>query len=98
METTVNDPNFLSIVLSLLYVRSQTVHGDSRKKGGSLLLAAGRRQYLIILLNGFQTMRSVERMLPKRDEAVKYIREKILGHAGEQWVTRHFNSAAEIWV
>ena len=81
VESTITDRSLLSIVLSLPNARSQTMHGDSLKPGCSLLMSARKRQYLIILLNGFRAMRSMERMLRLRGEALEYVRDRIAKEA-----------------
>jgi hypothetical protein len=81
VESTITDRSLLSIVLSLPDARSQTMHGDSLKPGCSLLMSARKRQYLIILLNGFRAMRSMERMLLRRGEALEYVRDRIAKEA-----------------
>ena len=78
VECTINELRLLSIILSKPKTGSQTFHGDSPKRGCSLLMSAGRRQYLTVLLNSFKAMRSLDRMLPKRTEALEYVRTWLL--------------------
>ena len=78
VECTINELRLLSIILSKPKTGSQTFHGDSPKRGCSLLMSAGRRQYLTVLLNSFKAMRSLDRMLPKRTEALEYVRARLL--------------------
>ena len=77
VENSINDRRLLSIILSLPDAGSQTMHGDSLQPGCSLLMSARKRQYLIILANGFRAMRSMERMLLRRGEALEYVRDRI---------------------
>jgi len=81
VESCITDRSLLSIILSLPDANSQTMHGDSLQQGCSLLMSARKRQYLIILLNGFRAMRSMERMLLRRGEALEYVRDRIAKEA-----------------
>jgi hypothetical protein len=81
VESVITDRSLLSIILSLPDANSQTMHGDSLQPGCSLLMSARKRQYLIILLNGFRAMRSMERMLLRREEALEYVRDRIAEEA-----------------
>ena len=86
VESSVNERSLLSIILSLPYAGSQTMHGDSLEQGCSLLMSARKRQYLIVLLNGFRAMRSMERMLLRRREALEYVCGRIAAEAsGSFW-------------
>ena len=97
VESSITDRSLLSIILSLPDARSQTMHGDSLQQGCSLLMSARKRQYLIILLNGFRAMRSMERMLLRRGEALEYVRDRIAKEA--PGVVRFWNDKAQhrIW-
>ena len=46
-------------------------------------MSARKRQYLIILLNGFRAMRSMDRMLLRRREALEYVRGRIAAESAE---------------
>jgi hypothetical protein len=62
-------------------------------------MALREKQYLIILLNGYRAMRSLDRMLAKRTEALDYVRDRIAAHAPEGWIARNWNAQAEhrVW-
>jgi hypothetical protein len=77
VDRNITDRRLLSIILAMPEAGSQTIHADSLQRGCSLLMSARKRQYLIILLNGFRAMRSLERMLLRRAEALQYVRERI---------------------
>jgi hypothetical protein len=103
VECTINELRLLSIILSKPKTGSQTFHGDSPKRGCSLLMSAGRRQYLTVLLNSFKAMRSLDRMLPKRTEALEYVRARLLAAEtpdGESaaWDDSEWDEKAEIRV
>ena len=83
VESSVNERSLLSIILSLPDAGSQTMHCDSLQQGCSLLMSARKRQYLIILLNGFRAMRSMDRMLLRRREALDYVRGRIAAESAE---------------
>lgn len=97
VEQKVTNRRLLSIILAMPEAGSQTIHADSLQRGCSLLMSAGKRQYLIVLLNGFRVMSSLERMLPHRGEALAYVRDRIAAQAPEGM--RYWNDAAEhrVW-
>jgi len=98
-DIKLTDKDLLSIILALPDAGSQTMHGDSLQHGGSLLMSAREKQYLIILLNGYRAMRSLDRMLAKRKEALNYVRERIADNAPEDWIARNWDVKAEhrVW-
>jgi uncharacterized coiled-coil protein SlyX len=98
-DKKITDKDLLSIILALPDAGSQTMHGDSLQHGGSLLMSAREKQYLIILLNGYRAMRSLDRMLAKRKEALNYVRERIADNAPEDWIARNWDVKAEhrVW-
>ena len=81
VHQTITDRRLLSIILALPEAGSQTMHADSLQRGCSLLMSARKRQYLIILLNGFRAMRSLDRMLLRRADALRYVRDRIAAGA-----------------
>jgi hypothetical protein len=97
VEQKVTNRSLLSIILAMPKAGSQTIHADSLQRGCSLLTSAGKRQYLIVLLNGFRVMRSLERLLPQRAEALEYVRGRIAAEAPEGMC--YWNDAAEhrVW-
>ena len=97
VECSVNERSLLSIILSLPEAGSQTMHGDSLQQGCSLLMSARKRQYLIILLNGFRAMRSMDRMLLRRLQALEYVRGRIAAETSGN--LRFWNDKAQnrIW-
>jgi hypothetical protein len=99
VDRAVTDKDLLSLILALPDANSQTMHGDSLQLGGSLLMALREKQYLIILLNGYRAMRSLDRMLAKRTEALNYVHDRIAAHAPEGWIARNWNAKAEhrVW-
>ncbi len=102
VECTVNDLKLLSVILSKPKTGSQTMHSDSRQRGCSLLMSAEKRQYLTVLLNSFKAMRSLDRMLPKRTEALQYVRARLAAETpdGESaaWADSDWDEKAEIRV
>jgi hypothetical protein len=62
-------------------------------------MSAREKQYLIILLNGYRAMRSLDRMLAMRKEALNYVRERIADKAPEDWIARNWDVKAEhrVW-
>jgi hypothetical protein len=99
VERTITHRDLLSLILALPDANSQTIHGDSLQDGCSLLMALREKQYLIILLNGYRAMRSLDRMLAKRTEALNYVHDRIAAHAPEGWIARNWNAKAEhrVW-
>jgi hypothetical protein len=99
VHRTITERDLLSLILALPDANSQTMHGDSLQVGCSLLMALREKQYLIILLNGFKAMRSLDRMLAKRTEALNYVRDRIAAQAPEGWIARNWNAKAEhrVW-
>jgi len=97
VEDTLNDRRLLSIILSLPDAGSQTMHGDSLQQGCSLLMSARKRQYLIILANGFRAMRSMERMLLRRGEALEHVRDRIAKEAAGGQFCWNVKAEHRVW-
>ena len=99
VERTISAQDLISLILALPDANSQTIHGDSLQVGCSLLMAVREKQYLIVLLNGFRAMRSLDRMRVKRTEALNYVRDRIAAQAPADWITRNWNAKAEhrVW-
>jgi hypothetical protein len=98
VEGDVNDLQLLSIIMTKPKAGSQTMHGDSYQPGGSLLTAARKSQHLIVLLNSYKAMRVLENLLPKRKEALEYVRMRIAAASPDGWIDADWNEQAEIRV
>ena len=96
VEGTLNDKKLLSIILAERYNKSQGAHADSKFKGGSILQAIGRKQYLIVLLNGYKAMCILRRILRHRDELLEMIRTKLCGSLSPEWMQENFDET-RIW-
>jgi hypothetical protein len=83
VECSVNERSLLSIILSLPNAGSQTMDGDALQQGCFLLMSARKHQYLIILLNRFRAMPSMDRMFLRRGEALEYVRGRIAAESAE---------------
>jgi hypothetical protein len=97
VEGSLNENKLLSIILSEMNNKSQGAHADSKYKGGSILQAIGRKQYLIVFLNGFKAMRILKRMVPHRASLLEMIRTKLVDNGiSPDWLREHFNEV-RIW-
>jgi hypothetical protein len=99
VENAINDLRLLSIILTKPKAGSQTMHGDSHQPGVSLLTAARKRQHLIVLLNSFKATRLIKKLLPKRKEALAYVRRKIAEASPKGWDDSQWDERAEtrVW-
>ena len=98
VECTINDLRLLSIILAKPDAASQTMHADSRQQGCSHLMSTRKRQYLIVLLNSFKAMRSLDRMLLKRKEALQFVHDMLTADPPDGWVDSNWDAQAEIRV
>jgi hypothetical protein len=96
VEGKLNDDKLLSIILSEQYNKAQGIHADSKYKGGSILQALGRKQYLIVVLNGYQAMLILNRINPHRSVLLEKLREKLSLHFSSEWIQTNFN-ADRLW-
>ena len=96
VEGKLNDDKLLSIILSERNNKAQGAHADSKFQGGSILQAWGRKQYLIVFLNGYKAMRILKRLFPHRDALLAMIRTKMSGIHSPEWMQAIFNET-RIW-
>ncbi len=92
VEGKLNEKKLLSIILSEQYNKAQGIHADSRYEGGSILQALGRKQYLVVVLNGYQAMRILHRIIPHRPDLLNKLREILsLSPLSPEWIRDYFN-------
>ena len=65
-----------AIIRSFPKARSQGIHGDSERRGFSILTAIGRQQYVVVVLNGFRAMRIYDKLVVDRAAATSLFRER----------------------
>jgi hypothetical protein len=81
----------MSAVLTLEGGGAQGVHGDSTFAGGSILQVIGeRKQYLLVLINGFRAVCILNRIKRQRQAALTFVRELLTEVRGAAWVSQNF--------
>ena len=96
VESELNDKKSLSVVLAKWRAKAQGLHADSKYQGGSILQSTGRKQYLVVLLNGFQAMRILKRLNLFRSELLEIIKQRLLKSFSAETVQGSFNES-RIW-
>ena len=74
-----------------MYNKAQGIHADSKYPGGSILQALGRKQYLVIVLNGYQAMRILNRITPHRSALLEALRGILSASFTDDWIQKDFN-------
>jgi hypothetical protein len=96
VESKLIDQKALSVVLAKWRAKAQGLHADSKYQGGSILLSTGRKQYLVVLLNGFQAMRILKRLNLFRSELLEIIKSRLLQRFTPETAQGSFNET-RIW-
>ena len=96
VEGKLTDNKLLSIIRSETHNKTQGIHADSKYRGGSILQALGRKQYLVIVLNGYQAMRILDRITPHRSALLDKLRGILSASSAPEWMEKNFNET-RLW-
>ena len=66
-----------AIIRSQPKARSQGIHGDSEHRGFTILTAMERKQYVVVVLNGYRAMRIYDKLVVDRAAATSLFRERL---------------------